>query len=73
MRHRLQTGHLRKVTTDHCNYSPSFDLSYAKATDYFVNYPWVPRGQSGDGRCGHHGARTGVRCLHGYVNEESGR
>ena len=73
MQQYLATGRLLRVTVDHCNYAPSDELSYAKATDYFTNLEWKAKGYSGDGRCGRQGVRTGVRCSHGWLNDESGR
>ena len=64
---------LQRATVDHCNFTPSGTLSYAKATDYFNNFNWRPVGQSGDGRCGRNGSRTGVSCCHGWFNSETGR
>ena len=69
----LATSNLHRSTVDHCNFTPSCELSYAKATDYFNNFSWHPKGHSGDGRCGRAGYRTGNRCQHGWLNTESGR
>ena len=69
----LDNGQLERVTVDHCNYSPAGIPSYGKATDYFVNFSWVAKGQSGDGRCGKNGSRTGVRCCHGSLKPTTNR
>jgi len=69
----LSSRKITRVTVDHCNFTPENYPAYGKATDYFVNFTWAPKGQSGDGRCGKTGRRTGVQCKHGYMNLDSGR
>ena len=69
----ISSKKISRVTVDHCNYTPAGTLSYGKPTDYFVNFEWRARGQSGDGRCGKTGDRTGVTCSHGYLNTETNR
>ena len=71
--HHLEGAKVQRSTVDHCNYTPADLLSYAKATDYFNNFDWRPIGDSGDGRCGRSGRRTGVKCNHGWQNELTGR
>ena len=68
---------LRVVDVNHCAYGHIF----LKHTQYFTNLSsayWVPKGLTGDGRCGQNGTRkckSGLvsRCLVGYVKASTKR